>query len=180
MKTLLTRAPCALLTLTLGAAALAHSADPAALTTAPAATTINADATTPDPPAIVRHCLDAIGQTVRKTAEHIAAFTKLGVRRIAALDAHGAPPPVLIRSAEVSAHEIKYAAAIGRRGVTAITYACAMTLHQLGAPDQLIGVLFGARERALKDIGAVQDRGLRAIREALNRALSDSMSAVAS
>jgi len=134
---------------------------------------------TPEPQEIARRCVEAIGQTTHAVVTHSGNLAQHGVRVIAALDHHGAPPPVLIYVARNVGGAINRTAQNGARSVNQIAYACVMVLDEVGAGPKLIGVVIGARNAALTGIGVARERATGAVREALERALMDGVGAVA-
>ena len=124
-----------------------------------------------DPGEITRNAIAAMQQVTGNTIDDIQAAAARGIAVIQQLDADGATDEQLIRAAHRAVQAVHHEAAQGNRHINLIANRAAQALRALDADRQFFAAVHQAAQRSHEAIGNAAQRGVNAIRVALQEAL---------
>ena len=144
-----------------------------ALVAAPGALAQDTDAPEGPPPGarVVHHCVEHIARSSVVTSNVVRDAARWTVRRIAALDAKGAPDEAIVAAAERGADIVKGVASAGAEQIVTIESRCEAVLDEIGAGEGAQEVIDHAAHRGLRSVRTTTENSLALIRAATERAL---------
>lgn len=122
---------------------------------------------------IVQACVEAMGNTVERTAHQVGVATNHGIRVINQLDDEGASDRALIGAARRAVGNIDHQAGQGARQIAAIAARTVQALRRIDAEDRYFEAVAVAKHRAMNGIQSARRRGSAAVGAALQEALDD-------